>query len=127
MDGETKVTFTDHMPDLLNVLNELSKKKLIVGIDGDKEEEAIAAYSIEFGEPLLNIPSNSFLIPGMEYGLKKSVISLSDGLQSIFSLTKDPKDTLISALDDMGKTCVAEVKELIQDDTIQESIEYRIE
>lgn len=113
-------------------MKKLTKQDCLVGVMGEQDIDdtkmtnSQTGYMYEFGEPALNIPSSNFLSIGMENGIRHGMDTLIRDLQSVLSLQDDPRSHITVALEDMGKSCVKEVKKVCPE-VLQDHIEYKVD
>ncbi len=110
----------DRLPDLMKALEDLAKKRVLVGIPADKSfrdgeiNNAQLAFIHDKGSPAQNIPARSFMEPGIESGLPAITAQLKKTAQAAFDgdflrgvdtyLHRDRLGSRIAA--DCGRTAV---------------------
>ena len=127
----------DNSAKLKKIVQDLDSSVLLVGIPGDSNNNerpnteltnSILAYMYEFGEPLLNMPSQPFLEPTTESVLNDEKDETKESLESIFNFKGDSSLKILTMLQNMGAKIVDETKGNVpdHDEGIQNAIEYKV-
>ncbi len=116
----SKVTIkVDHVPDLLAALDRLAKKRVLIGIPGEKDARqgdkevtnAMLGYVHEYGSPEQNIPARPFLNPAADQIRDKVITLLEKGADAVMSGNAEAGDKALAAAGMLG---ASKAKEIMQ-------------
>lgn len=105
----------DHMPQLIQAMQALAKREVLVGIpsDNDRDDAPITNAEIglinEFGEPALNIPARPMLIPGVADAWPQAQRRMAKGAEQVLKFASDPLGVVNRTLEGAGLMAQGEV------------------
>ena len=112
--------------DMTNQLKEITmqllEKELKIGIL-DNPVAASHAYITEFGEPLLNQPSNPFMINGVEESYENNRNSFQERLLDVYKFKEGAVQVWFET---MGKEITKDLKEEVSDNEISDNLDWEI-
>ena len=112
------------LPQIIEAMNALAKKEVLVGIPSDSDKNARddapitnaqIGYINEFGAPEMNIPPRPSLIPGVKSAWPDASRYMAKGAKSVLSGAVSPIATVEKALNGAGLIAQAAVVQEIND------------